>query len=84
MSADTGEEIYQRRTHNNRHRSSPIYADGKIYLTSRDGLVTVIKAGRNFEVLAKNEIGEEISASPAIADGTLYLRSYKALYAIRN
>ena len=44
----------------------------------------MIKAGRNFEVLAKNEIGEEISASPAIADGTLYLRSYKALYAIRN
>ena len=84
MSAETGEEVYQRRTHNNRHRSSPIYADGKVYLTSRDGLVTVIKAGRNFEVLAKNEIGEEISASPAIADGTLYLRSYKALYAIRN
>ena len=76
--------IYQQRTHNNRHRASPVYADGKVYLTSRDGLVTVVKAGRKFEILAQNDINETIASSPAISNGTIYLRSYQALYAIRN
>ena len=38
--------------------------------------------GREFEVLAKNDLGEYLAASPAISDGTLYLRTYEALYAI--
>ena len=84
MDAKTGEEFYQERTHKNRHRASPVYADGKVYLTSRDGVVTVVKAGRKFEILAQNEIGEEIASSLAISNGILYLRSFEALYAIRN
>jgi hypothetical protein len=84
MDAETGEEFYQERTHNNRHRASPVYADGKVYLTSRDGVITVVKAGRKFEILAQNEIEEEIASSLAISNGTLYIRSFEALYAIRN
>lgn len=82
IDAETGEQLYRERTHRHRHRSSPIYANGHIYLTARDGVVNVIKAGREFAIVATNMIGEPVAASPVIADGTLYLRSYDALYAI--
>jgi len=47
LDADSGEEIYYERTHRQRHRASPLYADGKIYLAARDGVVTVVRAGRS-------------------------------------
>ncbi|MEO8270622.1 MAG: PQQ-binding-like beta-propeller repeat protein [Aureliella sp.] len=81
----TGKEVYHQRTHTVQHRSSPIYADGRIYFCGKDGVCTVVKAGRDFEILAENEMsGEPITASPIIADGTLFLRTYAAVYAIRN
>jgi outer membrane protein assembly factor BamB len=61
-----------------------VYADGKIYLMAIDGTVSVVKAGRKFELLASNNVEERIAASLAISDGTIYLRSYEALYAIRS
>ncbi len=82
LDAETGEQYYRQRTHRHRHRASPVYANGHIYLTARDGVITVVKAGREFEIVASNAMGEDIAASPAIANGTLYLRSYQALYAI--
>lgn len=89
MDAKTGEEVYQEpvyqeQKHPQRYRASPVYADGKIYLTARYGVVTVIKAGRKFELLSFNDIEETISASPVISNGRLYLRSYDALYAIQT
>ncbi len=85
MDAATGEQFYpEQRTHQNRHRASPVYADGKIYITARDGTITVIKAGKTYERLAENKMGEEISASPIVANGTLYLRTFDHLYAIRD
>ena len=80
----TGEEVYMERTHNNRHRASPVLADGHIYLTARDGKISVVKSGRKFEMLAQNEIGEDMSASPVISNGTIYLRTFDALWAIRK
>jgi hypothetical protein len=44
--------------------------------------VTVVKAGREFEILAQNDIGESISATPVFAGGRVYIRSFDALYAI--
>ncbi len=82
LDAKTGELLYRERTYRQRHRSSPIYANGHIYLTARDGVVNVVKAGRDFEIVATNSIDEIIAASPILVDGTLYLRSYDALYAI--
>ena len=79
----TGETLYEERTERGRHRASPVYADGKIYLTARnEGIITVVKAGREFEILAKNRMDESITASPAIANGRIYLRTFDALYAI--
>ena len=68
--------------HSDRHRASPVYADGKIYLTARDGTITVVKAGRDFEILSTNKMEESISSSPAVANGRIYLRTFDALYAI--
>jgi len=78
---ETGEVVYEERVHQSTHRGSPVHADGKIFLVATDGTVTVVRPGRNFEVLAKNELGEYLAASPAIADDTIYLRTYEALYA---
>ncbi len=81
----TGKVIFEGRIHGAVYRSSPVYADGHIYFTARDGTVTVIRSGVDtLEVVAENSLGEPIAASPAIADGTLYLRTYDALYAIRS
>lgn len=83
MEAATGKEVYgEQRTHPERYRASPVYADGRLYLTARDGVVTVVKAGRNFEILASNDIVEPITSSPAISNGRIYLRSFAALWAI--
>jgi outer membrane protein assembly factor BamB len=89
LDAKTGEEVYQEPVYREkrarkRYRASPVSGDGKIYLTGRHGLVTVIKAGRKFEILSFNDIEETISASPVISNGRIYLRSYDALYAIQT
>lgn len=83
LEAATGEEIYEERTVRDRHRASPVWADDKLLLTARNGTVTVIKPGREFEILAQNKLDESMSASPAISNGTIYLRTFEALYAIR-
>jgi outer membrane protein assembly factor BamB len=80
----SGELVYRNRVHNHRHRASPVYADGKLYMVARDGIISVIKAGRSFELLAENDLGEDISASPVFANGTLYLRGFETLWAIRS
>ncbi len=84
LDINDGEEQYYGHIHNAEHRASPIYADGHIYICARDGVCTVIKTGRDLNVVAENDIGDEpITASPAISNGTIYLRSFDALYAIR-
>src|SRR5437660_962611 len=65
-----------------KYGASPVYADGKIYLTARDGTVTVVKLGPKFEVLAVNKLPDQLAASPVIAGGRIYLRGFEALYAI--
>jgi hypothetical protein len=74
--------VYEQRTTSDRHRASPVLADGKVFLTARKGIVTVVKTGRQFEILSQNDMGEPISSSPVIADGRIYLRTFDALYAI--
>lgn len=84
LEAKTGKEVYSAATHRARHRASPVYADGKLYLTARDGKVHVIQAGREFKILAVNDLGEDQSSSPAISNGTIYMRTFQSLWAIRN
>jgi outer membrane protein assembly factor BamB len=62
--------------------SSPVGADGRVYVTSRDGVTTVIKHGTTYEVLAENTLDDGFDASPALADTEMFLRGFRYLYAI--
>jgi RimJ/RimL family protein N-acetyltransferase len=84
MDAKTGEQFYDKRTHVDRHRASPLYADGKIYLAARDGTVSVVRPGKEFEILGSNTLGENISSSLIAVNRTLYVRTFDALYAIQG
>lgn len=64
-------------------KSSPVAANGKLYLSTEEGDIVVVKMGEKFEVLATNSMGDEFFVStPAIVEGSIYLRSAQALYAI--
>ena len=63
-----------------RYWSSPVAADGKIFVVSEDGKVVVLRAAPEWEILAINNLDEESFASPAILDGRLYVRTRLALY----
>lgn len=60
--------------------ASPVAADGKIFLVSASGKVTVLKADAQWEILAVNDLGEECWATPAIARNNLYIRTRNTLY----
>ena len=64
--------------------SSPIGADGKVYMASQTGKVSVLKARGDWPVLATNELGEEIYATPAVSEGRIYLRTMSTLYCFGN
>jgi outer membrane protein assembly factor BamB len=62
--------------------ASPVGADGRVYIVSRDGVTTVIKHGAAYDVLAENALDDGFDASPALVDGEIFMRGYKYLYAI--
>ena len=61
--------------------ASPVAADGKVFLASGEGKVTVLRAGGQWEVLSINDLGDEIHATPALSDGQIYVRTRGLLYA---
>jgi len=61
--------------------ASPVAGDGKIFVVSASGKVTVLKADAQWEILATNDLDEEVWATPAIAGGNLYIRTRNALHA---
>jgi outer membrane protein assembly factor BamB len=79
----TGQRVYQERVAGGASFSaSPVAADGKIYLSSEDGDMYVVKAGATYELLATNPIGEVVMATPAISGGTIIVRGLKHVFAI--
>jgi outer membrane protein assembly factor BamB len=60
--------------------SSPVAGDGKIYVSNQEGKVTVIKAAAQWEILAINDLDDEVFATPAIDQGRIYLRTRGTLY----
>lgn len=67
-----------------RYYASPVAGDGKIYCAGRSGVVSVLPIGGSLEPLAVNHLGEDITATPALADGRIYLRTAQALYCFGN
>ena len=81
--AKTGAEIYSgQRISKAIYSASPVLADGKIYITSEEGVTTVIKAGPKFEVIAENSLNDYTLSSPAISEGQIFQRTAANLYCI--
>ena len=79
----TGNVLKQGRLHGaiDKYFSSPVAADNKVFLIGQGGQVSVVKAAGEWEVLTVNELDDECYATPAIADGRIYIRTRSALYA---
>ena len=79
----TGEVLKQGRLHGaiDKYFSSPVAADDKVFLIGQGGQVSVLKAAGDWQVLTVNELDDECFATPAIADGRIYIRTRSALYA---
>jgi outer membrane protein assembly factor BamB len=80
--AKTGKEICRERLGGRGAcSSSPVVGDDKIYAGSDGGVLVVFKPGDRFEVLAQNDFGEGIVATPALVDDKIYVRTERHLYA---
>src|SRR5690606_40640303 len=81
----TGERLYQRRLSETAgaFSASPIVAGGRLYLASEDGDVFVASAGRTFELLAANRVGEIQMATPAVSGDMLIVRGQRHLVGVR-
>ena len=79
--AKTGERLWMERLGGG-HSASTISAGGLVYFVSDKGVTSVVKPGPKFEVIAKNEIGELVSSSPAISQGQIFIRGEKHLFCV--
>jgi outer membrane protein assembly factor BamB len=85
LDAKTGNLVYRKRLGAaGIYYASPVAAGKRIYAASRDGVVVVVGADDKGEVLAKNDLGESIVASPALVDGKLYIRTENHIFAFRG
>lgn len=82
LNAATGQLLKQGRSPGalGEYYASPVAADGKLFLVSGEGKMTVLKAAAEWEVLQVNDLGEEIRATPALSDGRIYVRTRGSLY----
>ena len=82
--AKTGERIYQERIggRGGAYSASPVASDGKLYLTSEDGEIFVVRAGPKYELLATNPVGEVLMATPAISERMIFVRGRHHLFGI--
>jgi len=81
IEASGGDVVWKERIGGN-YSASPILAGGHIYFSSQDGKVTVIKPGRDYQLVAENQFDDRIMASPAIVGNSIVLRTEKAIYRI--
>jgi outer membrane protein assembly factor BamB len=83
LDGKTGTELYRERL-GGACNSSPVAADGRIYLANNDGAIFVVKAGGKFELLSTNNLGERITASPAVSGNRLFYRTDSRVYCIQE
>jgi len=77
----TGEQLWREKPANQFY-GSPVWVNGKLYCITTKGEVVVIKAAPTYELLAVNPLGEKSHATPAVAGGRMYLRTYSHLISI--
>lgn len=79
--ASSGNEVYKERLGSGTYTASPVAADGRLYFITEEGQARVVQAGPKFALLADNTIGDICLASPAISNGSLFVRSQHYLWA---
>lgn len=82
--AADGTQYWKQRIPGKNFKASPVAADGNLYFAALDGTCSVVKAAKDFKVVAANKLDDSFTASPAISNGRIYLRGKKWLYAIGN
>jgi outer membrane protein assembly factor BamB len=83
LEATTGRPVWQQRL-DGEFSASPIYAGGSIYVCNQEGKSFVLASGRTPKILAINRLGDGCMASPAVADGALFIRTRTHLYRIQR
>lgn len=83
LEAKTGREVWKERLAGS-YSASPVYAEGRLYFFSEEGVTTVLQPGRALKVLAVNRLQDGFMASPAIAGRALFLRTKTHLYRIEK
>lgn len=79
----TGERVYRGRVGTGgAFSASPVAADGRLYFANEDGDIFVVRAGKEYVQIAVNKMGEPVTATPAISNGLLVVRTTKAVYGI--
>jgi len=81
LDAETGRVHWQQRIGGN-YSASPVFADGRIYFLSEEGVSTVISPGRQFRLLATNTLDGATLASMAVSGGSIFIRTSTHLYRI--
>ena len=83
LDAESGDIVWQKRL-DGTYSASPLLAAGRIYITSEEGVTTVLKPGAKYEELAKNVVSGVCKASLAVSGNELFLRSSEYLYCIED
>ncbi|MBM3881700.1 MAG: hypothetical protein FJ387_18575 [Verrucomicrobia bacterium] len=81
FAANDGSEVYQERVGGN-YSASPVFAEGRLYLLNEAGETVVVAAGPQFQILARNPLGEKCQASPAISQGHFFIRTERQLFCL--
>ena len=81
--AKSGEKLWSQE-YGGSFYASPIYADGKVYITDMTGKTYIVKATRDYQLAGTSELGEKSVCSPIFQDGKIYLRGMSNLYCIGN
>ena len=84
LELSTGAVVGRARLNMGRLRPSPVSVEGRIYVISLDGKVAVLKADPSMELISKGDLGEEVAASPALFDGSIFVRGSGNLMRIRK
>ena len=81
--AATGEQLYRERVGKAAsYSASTVAADGRLFMTSEEGVTTVVRAGKVYQELAVNTLGEVVMTTPAISDGLMVVRGAQHVYGL--
>ena len=81
--ADTGEEVYNEKIgKSDSFVSSPVAADGRIYIVSENGIIYVVQSGKEFKILSNHDLNDICMTTPAITDKIIFFRTQQYLYAV--